>query len=93
MYKANNNPFGFKVATKRKQVGKIGSKASDGGNYWHYPNDTDAFKDLLNWMAVTKFPTSVNDAHEYTEALKKRSYFTDSNKNYYFGLMRYLDEP
>lgn len=80
----------MKVATKRKQVGRIGSSAPEGGNYWHYPNDTEAFKDLLKWMEATKFPKQVSDTHEYVEALKKRGYFTDSNRNYYFGLMRFI---
>jgi flagellum-specific peptidoglycan hydrolase FlgJ len=92
VYKANNNPFGFKKAEKRKQAGKLGTPApkKEGGNYWHYPSDTEAFKDLIVYFEAVNFPTSVRNSYEYASALKARKYFTDSVDNYKKGIDRWL---
>lgn len=92
VYRENNNPFGFKKAEKRNQVGELGTKApeEEGGYYWHYPTDQEAFKDLILYFNQVKFPTKVNNSLEYATALKVRRYFTDSVYNYKRGIDRWL---
>lgn len=90
VYKRNNNPFGFKVASKRDQVGKVGTRSPEGNNYWKFPNDTEAFKDLLKYFDQVSFPTSVSSVTHYATELKKRGYFTDTLSNYVNGMKRFL---
>jgi len=78
VYKKNNNAFGMKTASKRKQLGKPGSIAPDGGTYQQYTNDIQSFKDLFLWFDYTKFPTEVKTAKDYVTNLQARGYFKSS---------------
>lgn len=90
VYRANNNPFGMKVPSRRPFLGTQGTKAGDGGFYARYENDTEAFRDLLKWMRFTRMPTTVNNAREFAEALKARKYYTDTVDNYTKAIERWM---
>lgn len=82
VYKKNNNPFGMKVPSKRPFLGRVGTKAPDGGHYAAYDNDMIAFKDYLKWLRYTNFPIGLKTVEEFVAAMKKRGYFGASEESY-----------
>jgi len=96
VYRENNNPFGFKEARGRVQVGKRGLEAPERTKeglktyYWHYPSEKEAVKDLLTYFDKVGFPEAVNDVTEYASELKARGYFTAPISEYINGLKRFV---
>ena len=91
VYRTDNNPFGIKWYSDKVSMGTKGVKASDGGNYTHFENDTVAFKALLAWLRRHKIPTNLTTVDQYAQALRDEGYYTDSVSNYASALRRWLN--
>lgn len=94
VYKANNNPFGMKVPSKRNFLGTQGTPApaSEGKGmfYARYENDTIAFKDFLKYLRAVRFPIGLTTVEEYAKALKAEGYYGDTVANYTKALKKWL---
>jgi len=90
VYRDNNNPFGMKTPSKRPFLGTQGSKASDGGYYARYLNDSEAFKDFLLWLSYNNIPNNFTTIEQYVSAIRSKGYFTDTLDNYINALKRWL---
>lgn len=80
-YKENNNLFGMKHASKRKQLG-----ADTGDTYRMYQDPSESIEDLILYFDAVDFPTDIETLQEYAEELKIRNYYEDSTYNYFRGL-------
>jgi len=83
-YLENNNLFGMKNATKRKQLGKYAEP------YRKYLTDRESIRDLLIYFDYVKFPKSVSSAEQFAQELKNRAYYEDTVSNYTNGIKRFL---
>lgn len=82
----NNNMFGMQRPYKRNTTdNRKGNLITEGKTMANYNTLDDSAVDLILWKDMFKknpFPTKVNSAHEYAQALKDRGYYTDSVFNY-----------
>jgi flagellum-specific peptidoglycan hydrolase FlgJ len=94
VYRANNNPFGMKVPSKRGFLGSQGTPApaSEGKNmfYARYESDTVAFKDFLKYLRAVRFPVDLDTVEDYALALKGKGYYGDTVSNYTKALKKWL---
>lgn len=91
LFEENNNLFGMKVPTKREYFGDGGTKAPDGGLYAKYNKWSDSAKDYLSWLRYVNFPTDLPTMRDFVHELKKKSYFGDTEENYYNGVKHWFE--
>lgn len=96
VYREDNNPFGMKWFPRRNSLGTKGTPApaSEGKGmfYTRYDNDTLAFKDLLKWFRINRFPIGLTTVEEYAKALKAEGYYGDTVANYTKALKKWLSK-
>jgi len=87
-YDLDNNLFGMKNAIKRKQ---LGVKKED-RPYRVYKNNAESIADFLIYLDYVNFPTDLQTLQEYVQELKFRSYFEDSEFNYFRGVNQFYQQ-
>lgn len=91
VYLIDHNMFGMKwINGARGQVATKGILSPEGNYYAHYEDDAASLADFLKWLDYEKFPTSVADAGQYAQELRKRGYFTASFSEYANALVKWL---
>lgn len=89
VFLSRKNLFGMNVSHKRKEY----HNNDDESGYASYSSYINSVRDLLAWMNYTSFPYVVGGVADYVHELKKRYYFTDSEKNYLNGVDYYYKHP
>lgn len=80
-YKEDNNLFGMKNASKRKQLGI----EKEDRPYRVYSSPSQSIEDFILYLDFVNFPEEVENLQQYVEEMKIRNYFEDSSYNYFRG--------